>query len=100
MPDAYENDRLQPRRAQLLGNFLRQFNHIVAQAARAERAEISEVFAELRGLDAGGLGERLATHRADAVLLEPREAAQINRETINRFARDDGLPGFFQARRN
>src|SRR5450432_361980 len=95
MPDADQDDRLQMRRAKLLGNFFEKLRDLVAQAARAERAEIREVFAELGGLDAGGLRERLAGNRADAVLMQPREAAQINREAINRLARDDGTFGFF-----
>jgi len=38
---------------------------IVAEAARAELAEIGEVLAKLGGLDAGDLGERLAGKRCE-----------------------------------
>jgi len=79
---------LQSRRSQFLGNFLRQFRHVVAESTRAERAEVGEILAELRGLDAGGLRECLARNRADAVLFQPCKAAQINRKAINRLARD------------
>ena len=88
MPDADKNHRLQSRRAEFLGNFLRKLRHVVTKPARAERAEVSKVFAKLRGFDAGGFRERLARDRADAVLTEAREAAQINRKTINRLARN------------
>jgi hypothetical protein len=98
MPDADQNHRLQTRRAQFLGNFFEKLRDIVTQAARAERAEIGEVFAELGGLDARRFRERLAGNRADAVLMQPREAAQIDREAINRLARDDGTLGFFHTR--
>ena len=74
--------------------------HVITEAARAERAEVGEVLAELRGLDAGGPGERLAGNGADAVLAQPREAAQINRKTINRLARDDWPAVFLQGRRD
>ncbi len=43
------------------------------------------------------IGERLAGDGADGVVLEPREAAQVDGETINRLARDFGAVGFFQA---
>ncbi len=100
MAGAHQNDRLQARRAEFLGNFFGQFRHVVAQAARAERAETGEVLAELRGFDAGGLGERLAGNGAEAVLAQPREAAQINGKTINRLARNGRPAGFLQARKN
>ena len=93
--DADEDDRLQTGGAEFVGNFSGQFVDIVAEAARAECAEVGEIFAELSGLDAGGLGERLAGNRADAVLAQAGEAAQINREAINRFARNDGATSFF-----
>ncbi len=96
--DAHQDDRLQPRRAEFLGDLFEKLRDIVAQAARAERAEIRQVFAQLRGLDAGGLGERLAGNGADAVLTQPREAAQIDRKAINRLARDFRAVDFFQRR--
>ena len=94
--DADQDDRLQPRGAELIGNPGGKFRHVVTEAARAERAEIGEVLAELRGLDAGGLGQRLAGNRADAVFAQPRQAAQVKRETINRLAGDDRAAVFFQ----
>ena len=94
--DADQDDRLQPRGAEFVGNLCGKFRHVVAEAARAEGAEIGEVLAQLRGLDAGGLGQRLAGNGADAVLAQPRQAAQINRKTINRLARDDRAAVFFQ----
>jgi len=48
-------------------------------------------------LHAGHLRQRFAGHGLDAVLLEPRQAAQVNGETINRLARNFGAVGFFQA---
>src|ERR1017187_2445777 len=94
--DADQNHRLQPRGTEFIGNFGRKFSDVVTEAAGAERAEAGEVFAELRGFDAGGLRQRLAGNRADAILAQPRQAAQVNRETVNRLARDDGTAGFFQ----
>ncbi len=96
MPDTDEDDRLQPRRAEFLGNFLEKFRDIVAQPARAERSEVGEVFAKLRGLHARRLRERLARNGADAVLVQPRETAQINRKAINRLARDFRASVLFQ----
>ena len=98
MPDADKNHRLQSRRAEFVGNFFGQFRDIVAEAARAKRAEIREVFAQLRGFDARGFGERFAGNRLDAVIAQTREAAQINRKTINRLARNFSMS--FQARKN
>ncbi len=97
--DADEHDRLQLRGAEFAGNFLREFRDIVAKAARAERAEIGEVFAELGGFDAGGLGERFAGNRADAILAQPGEAAQINRKTINRLLRNNRASVPFHTRK-
>ena len=99
MPDADKNDRLQPRRAEFLGDLFEKVGDIVAESARAERAEIGEVFAKLGGFYARSFGQRLTGNRADAILVQSREAAQINRETINRFPRNDGLAIFSQVRK-
>ncbi len=95
--DADEHDRLQAFGAELVGDHLRQLLDIVAEAARAELAEIGEVLAKLGGLDARDLGQRLAGDGADGVVLQPRQAAQINGQTIDRFARNFRAVGFFQA---
>jgi hypothetical protein len=71
-----------------------------SEAARAEGAEIGEVLAQLRRLNASSAGERLAGNGTDAVFLQARQAAQINRETINRLARDDWAFRFLQAAKN
>ena len=99
-PTPTKIDRLQARRAEFVGDFFRQIRHVITEAARAEGAEISEVLAQLGGFDAGGLGERLAGNGADAVLAQPRQTTEINRETINRLARNDCGAFFFKARRN
>ena len=78
---------------------LRELLHIVTQAARAELAEVGEVLAQLGGLDASDPGERLAGDGADGVVAEAREAAQINRETINRLAAMTGRSNFFKPRK-
>ena len=78
---------------------MRQFRDIIAQSAGAEGAEISQIFAELRRLDAGGFGQRLAGDGAEVVFAKPRKAAQINREAINRLARDDGAAGSIHRRK-
>ena len=49
------------------------------QSACAELAEVSEVLAKLRRLDARDFGQCLARHRADIVRLKALEAPQINR---------------------
>jgi len=96
MSNADENHRLQSRRAEFFGNFLRQFDHFIAETACAECAEVGEVFAQLRGLDAGGFGECFAGNRADAVFAQARKATQINRETINRLTRNFDASVLFQ----
>jgi len=100
MSDADENHRLQPRRAEFLGDFFEEVGDIVAEPTRAERAEVGEVFAQLRRLDARRFRQRLAAHGADAVLVQSRKAAQINRKAINRLARDFGSSILLQARKN
>jgi len=51
-------------------------------------------------LATGGPGEHLAGNGADAVLAQPREAAQIKRKAINRLARNGWTPVCFQGRRD
>jgi len=50
---------------------------IVTQAARAELAEISKIFAQLRGFDTGRLGQGLAGNGPMAVGLQPLQTAKI-----------------------
>ena len=76
--DADEDDGLEPGGSELVGDFPGELADIVAQAAGAEGAEVGEVLPELGGLDAGGLGERLAGDGADEVLAQPGEAAHID----------------------
>src|ERR1017187_6050575 len=97
--DADQNHRLQARCAEFIGDLFGKRRHVIAEAARAERAETGEVFAELGGLDAGGQGEHLAGNGADAVVPQPHEAAQVKRQAINRLARNGWAPVLFQRRR-
>ena len=60
MAGADEHNWLQPGCAQQIGDHRGQLFDVVSQASRAELAEVSQVFAQLRGLDAGRLGEGLA----------------------------------------
>ena len=92
---AHEHDRLQARGAEHLGDHFRELLDLVAQPARAERAEVSEVLAQLRGLHARRARERLAGNRRQPVLLQAEQAAQINRQAINRLARNLGPQVFF-----
>ncbi len=66
---------------------------IVAKSAGAEVAEVGKVFAELGGGDAGDLGERFAGDGADAVVVEALEAAEIEGEAVEGFARNGGFHG-------
>src|SRR5207244_12341859 len=75
--DTDENDRLQARSAEFVGDHLRQFAHVVAQSPRAERAEIREVLAQLGGLDPGDFRERFAGNGLEVFLLDPRQTAEI-----------------------
>src|SRR6202034_222437 len=74
-----------------------QLRDIIAEAAGAELAEIGEVLAQLGGFDARDFGERFTGNRAHGIVLEPREAAQVDGQTINRFARNFWTVRFFQA---
>ena len=58
--NADENDGLQAVGTEQIDDHHGQLLDIVAQAARAELAEVSQVLAQLGGFDAGGLGQRLA----------------------------------------
>ena len=60
--------------------------NIVAQAARAELPEISQVFAQLGGFDAGRLGQGFTGDGADAVALKALERTEIDRKPVNGFA--------------
>jgi hypothetical protein len=71
-----------------------QFN-VVSKAACAELAEIRQVLAQLRGLNTGGLGERVTRNGANAIALEALQATKIDRKPVDSFARDLGI--FFQA---
>ena len=94
--DADEHHWLQAARAQQVDDHLRELVHVVAEAARAELAEVGEVLAQLRGFDARDFRQRLAGDSANVVRLEPLEAAQIDGQTINRLARDLWAMCFFQ----
>jgi hypothetical protein len=56
---------------------------VVPQTARAELAEVSQIFAKLGGLDARHLGQGLAGNRAQAIGLEALQAAQVRRQSVN-----------------
>src|SRR4051812_26531679 len=58
--DTNEDHRLQPRRAQEVGNHFRQLLDVVAKPARTELPEVSEVFAKLCGLNSRSLGQCFA----------------------------------------
>ena len=94
IPDADEDHRLKAVGAQQIGDHLGQLFDFIAQAAGAELAEIGEILAKLRRLDAGGGGERVAGDGADRVRLEPVQAAQVNGQTINRLAGNLGTARF------
>ena len=97
--DTDEHDRLEPVRAQQIGDHLRELVDVVAETAGAELPEVGEIFAQLRRFHARGPGERFAADRLEMVLPEPLEAAQIHREPVDGLARDLGAVGSFQAPR-
>ena len=68
--------------------------HGVAEAAGAELAEISEVFAELGWLDASGAGKRRGAHRVHTIGMQLLQAAMIDRQTIDRFLGNVDFPRF------
>jgi hypothetical protein len=88
---ADEDDGLEAARAEQIGNHLRELLYIVAQSTRAELAEISQVFAQLRRLDARNFCQGFAGNRANAIRFQALETTQVNRKTIDR------LPGNFRA---
>src|SRR6266404_6273154 len=79
MADAHQNDRLQARRPQFVGNHLRKTSDIVPETSRAKLAKVGEVFAQLSGFDAGDFGKRFAGDSSEVVIFEPDQAAQIER---------------------
>src|SRR5262249_53625880 len=97
---ADENDRLQTGRAQFIGNHFRQLDHIVAEPAGAELPEVSEVFAKLSGFHAGDFGERFAGDGLNFVVPQPRQTTQVNRQPVNRLARNLRSMELLQGREN
>jgi hypothetical protein len=95
---ADEDHGLKTGRAEFIRDTLGKFGDIVTQTARAERAKVSEVFAELRGFDSGNFRERIAGNGLDTLLFQWSEAAQVSGETINRLARDLRFADLLQAR--
>jgi hypothetical protein len=88
--DANKDDGLEAGGAEGFREARAEGVNIVAEAARAELAEVGQVLAELRGLDAGCLCEGSGGDRGDAVGLEALEAAVVEGKTVNRFP-GDGL---------
>jgi hypothetical protein len=70
--------------------------YIVAQTARAELAEISEVLAQLRRLHSCDFRERFTGYRVNVVGFQTLQAAQVNGQAIDGFARDFGAVRLFQ----
>jgi len=68
--------------AQDLAKVALQVAHVVADAADAEFAEVSEVLADLRRVQVELLGERLGRNGADAGAVEGVQAPQIHRQAI------------------
>jgi len=94
--DTDENDRLQAGRAEQVGNHFAELLNVVTESASAELAEVSEVFAELSGFDAGGFGEGFAGDGADVVLFETLQATEIDRQAVNCLARNFSSKSFLQ----
>src|SRR5207237_2822400 len=96
MACADEDDWLQAGRAEQIGNHFGQLLYIVPQSPGAELAEVGQVFTQLGGFDPGRFSQGLTGDRADGIALQTLQAAQIDREPINRFARYFRSNGFFQ----
>ena len=73
---------------------------VVAESARAELAEVSEVFAELGGLDAGDFGERLTGNGLNIIVPQPRQTPRIYGQAVDRLARNFRAMRFLQAGEN
>src|SRR2546422_2185984 len=57
-------------------------------AAHAELAEVGEVLAHLRGIQVEAVGHLLRGDGLDAVLLQLKQAARVDGETVNRHLRN------------
>jgi len=66
--DTDENHRLEARRAELVGNHLRQRGYLITETARAELAEVSEILSELGGFDARDFREGFARNSLNIVI--------------------------------
>ncbi len=95
--DTNQNNRLQTIRSQQIGNHFAELLDIVAKTTSAELAEIGQVFTKLSGFYARRLCQCFAGNRADGVILQPLQTAQINRKPINGFARNFWAGWLFQA---
>lgn len=86
IPDADEDDWLQPGGAEHLIDLAGKHFHIVAEPAGAEISKIREVLAELRGFDPGSPGKGFGGDRLDAIFPQPLQAALIDGKPVNGFA--------------
>jgi hypothetical protein len=95
--DSDQDDWLKAICPEEISNHLAELLDIITETARSELTEISEVFPQLRGFDARRSSEGIARDRANPVLLQPLKAAQIDRQTIDRFSRNLWSKDFFQS---
>ena len=99
LPTPTQDDRLQAGGAEFLGNH-RKFRDFIVKATRFRKGIPKNATGHLRNLSRvyfpAAASWRLAAHRADAVLTQSRQAAQIDGETINRLARNLGSSVPFQ----
>lgn len=86
--DTHKDHGLQAVRAEQVGDELGELLDVVAQAAGAELAEVSQVLAKLSGLHARRAREGFARNGGQAVGLQPQQAAQVNGQPVDGFARD------------
>ena len=100
MADTNEDHWLQPGGPELVGNPPRELTYIIPQTACAELAKISEIFAQLGRLDPGYFRQRFTRHGLNGVLLEARQAPEIDRQTVNRLAGNLSADGFLQCASN
>ena len=91
----HDHHRLKALCAEPFRDHLDQLLHIVTQSARAELPEVREILPQLSGLHTGRLGQHLAGHGVNAVVQQPMQAAQINRQPVNRLAGDFCSRHFF-----
>jgi len=94
--DADKNHRLQTVGAELIRNHLGQRGDVVAQAARAELAEVSKILSELSGLNARDFRERFARNSLNIVILQSSKATQVEREPVNGLSRNGRAVSFLQ----